>query len=96
MRTPVIMGLAAAALALAAAAGARPPPPAKPSAPSAERAGQPASYRSGIPARGGHGYSARERRMLDCLASDPRYDPAADRVRLGPGESRPCEVKPRS
>jgi hypothetical protein len=95
MRTAMITGLGAAALALAASAKPAPTPPQKPAAPSAERAGAPASYRT-QPGERGHGYSARGRRMLDCLASDPRYDPGADRIRVGPDRSRPCEVDARS
>ena len=93
MKSFVIIGLGAAALAFAASACASPDarPQPKPQARSAERAGAPASYRT----EEGHGYSARDRRMLDCLASDPRYDPRSDRIHVRPGVSRPCEVKSR-
>lgn len=103
MRMPLIIGLGAAALALATSAGAAPRPdpnppaspvrgakPAAPAAraPSAESRGVAASYQAGP----GHGYSPRDRRMLDCLASDPRYDPGSDRILVRPGVTRPCEV----
>jgi hypothetical protein len=90
----ITIGLGAAVLALAVSAQAKPRPEPKPASPperavSAESRGVPASFR----ADAGHGYSPRERRMLDCLASDPRYDPATDRIHVRPGVSRPCEVK---
>lgn len=89
MKRSVLIGAGVAALALAASASADPRPQPKPQARSAERAGAPASYRT----EAGHGYSARDRRMLDCLASDPRYDPRSDRIHVRPGVTRPCEVK---
>lgn len=91
MRMLLPIGLAACGLALAALPAAAAPHPAKvppPAAPSAESHGRPASYRS----ESGRGYDARERRMLDCLASDRRYDPALDRIRVKPGVTRPCEL----
>jgi hypothetical protein len=88
MRIPLLIGLGAAALALAAgAADSRPAAKPRPAeAASAEHAGRPASYRTVA----GHGYSARDRRMLDCLASDRRYDPRADRIEVRRGLSERC------
>jgi hypothetical protein len=87
MRIPLLIGLSAASLTLAAAE-ARPAPQPRPVAPSADRLGTPASYRT--PA--GHGYTPQGRRMLDCLASDHRYDPGADRIRVRPGVTRRCDL----
>lgn len=92
MRTLILIGSSAAVLALAATpAAAKPVSRAVPAqAPSAERMGAPASYRS--PSLG-HGYSERDRRMLDCLASsNGRYDPASDRIQVRPGVTRKCEL----
>jgi hypothetical protein len=61
------------------------------SAPSAEAHGTPANFRS----ERGVGYSARTRRIADCLASFPRYDPGADRIEVRPGVSRPCPLPDR-
>jgi hypothetical protein len=83
------IGLGAAGLALAALPAAAATHPAKPpAAASAESQGRPASYRTET----SRGYDARERRMLDCLASDRRYDPALDRIRVKPGVTRRCEL----
>lgn len=59
----------------------------QPVAPSADRDGSPASYRSPDV-----GYDARTRRMADCLATYPRYDPSSDRIKVRPGVSRPCPL----
>ena len=87
MRIPLLIGLSAATLIVTAAA-AKPTPEARPTAASADRLGTPASYRT--PA--GHGYAPQGRRMLDCLASDHRYDPASDRIRVRPGVTRRCDL----
>lgn len=96
MRTLILIGSSAAVLALATAlqaspAAAKPVSKAVPAqAPSAERLGTPASYRTAKP---GHGYTERDRRMLDCLASSSgRYDPATDRVKVRPGVTRRCDL----
>jgi hypothetical protein len=92
MRTLILIGSTAAVLALAATtAPAKPISKAVPAqAPSAERMGTPASYRTTGP---GHGYSDRDRRMLDCLASSGgRYDPATDRIHVRPGVTQRCEL----
>jgi hypothetical protein len=96
MRMLILIGSSAAALALAPAmqaspAAAKPISKAVPAqAPSAERMGTPASARAPSP---GHGYSERDRRMLDCLASSGgRYDPASDRIAVRPGVTRRCEL----
>jgi hypothetical protein len=96
MRTLILIGSSAAVLALAASlqaspAAAKPVSKAVPAqAPSAERMGTPASYRTATP---GKGYSERDRRMLDCLASSGgRYDPASDRIHVSPGVTRRCEL----
>ena len=90
MRTPMRIGLSAAALALLGlAAEAKPAPkqPPPPAAPSAERFGVPTSFRA---TSDGHGYSARDRHMADCLATYPGYNPKTDRVVVGPGVTRRC------
>jgi hypothetical protein len=91
MRTPIRIGLSAAALALASL-GAQAKPAAKHApapAASAERYGVTASYRT---APEGRGYSARDRHMADCLATYRSYDPRTDRVVLRPGVTRRCEL----
>lgn len=54
----------------------------------AERYAVRASYVSG-----GHGYSARARRITACLAAYPTYDWRTDRVRVRPGVTHPCELQ---
>jgi hypothetical protein len=94
MRTLVASSAAALALAAATQAAETPrpqtPPPKQrpPAAATAERQGKAASYRT--PA--GHGYSADSRRMADCLASYPNYDPARDRIVEPGGRTRRCEM----
>jgi len=82
------LGVAAVAFAAAAAEKPRPPPPPAP-APAAERYGAPTSYRGPTP---GHGYSARDRHMADCLATYRDYNPVTDRVVVRPGVTRRCEL----
>jgi hypothetical protein len=93
MRTLILIASSAAVLALAAASpsSAKPVSKAVPAqAPSAERMGTPASYRTPTP---GHGYSERDRRMLDCLASsDGRYDPSSNQIHVRPGVARRCDL----
>lgn len=72
------------------AATDKPKKPAQPQpAPSAERNGAPASYRASAL---GKGYSLQSRRMADCLATYPSYDPATDRIRVSPGVTLRCEL----
>ena len=67
----------------------KPSPPEKsPAAAPAERYGVRTVYRS----EAGKGYTARERRMADCLATYPNYDPAKDRVQVRPGVTRRCDL----
>jgi hypothetical protein len=90
MRTPMRIGLSAAALALAglaAEAKPAPKPPPPPAAPSADRFGVPTSFRA---TSDGRGYSARDRHMADCLATYPGYNPKTDRVVVAPGVTRRC------
>lgn len=92
MRASGLIGFGAAALLLApgtAGAEKKRPPAKPPQAASAERHGKPASYRS-EPI--GHGYSARERRIADCLASYRGYDPVTDRIVVRPGVTRRCDL----
>ena len=91
MRNLILIGSSAAALALASPLAAKPISKAAPAqAPSAERMGTPASYRSATP---GKGYSERDRRRLDCLASSAgRYDPASDRTAARMAVARKCEL----
>lgn len=49
----------------------------------------PAAYRGAVV---GHGYSARARRIADCLATYPNYDPKTDRVKVAPGVTRRCAL----
>ncbi|MDB5441887.1 MAG: hypothetical protein JWP86_1154 [Phenylobacterium sp.] len=89
MRTPMRIGLSAAALTLASLAAQAKPAPKQPpaAAPSAERFGVPTSFRG---ASEGRGYSARDRHMADCLATYPGYNPKTDRVIVAPGVTRRC------
>ncbi|HEY8572139.1 hypothetical protein [Phenylobacterium sp.] len=80
--------LAAASLAPAANAGERPKPQ-QVSAISVDDRAVPASYRGPTV---GHGYSARARRIADCLATYPNYDPKSDRVKVAPGVTRRCAL----
>ncbi|WP_374472807.1 hypothetical protein [Phenylobacterium sp.] len=38
------------------------------------------------------GYTARHRRIADCLATYPGYDPKTDRIEVAPGVTRPCRL----
>lgn len=89
MRTPTRIGLSAAALALVSLAAQAKPAPKHPpaTAPSADRFGVPTSFRA---TSDGHGYSARDRHMADCLATYPGYNPKTDRVVVAPGVTRRC------
>jgi hypothetical protein len=86
---PIGLGAVAAALALSSIAAQAKDLPRRPAAaaPSAERYGVAASYRSPTP---GRGYSARARHMADCLATYRSYDPNTDRVVLRGGATRRC------
>lgn len=90
----LICAAVAGALALGACDGAlakpqqRPKTAPEPRAAAAEAHGVHASFRS----EAGKGYSARSRRMAECLASYPSYDPNIDRIRVRPGVTRPCDV----
>ena len=86
--------LCAAALSLLAVSGAEAAKPhartpAAPAAASAERHGTPASFHTGPV---GHGYSAHDRHVADCLASYRGYDPHTDTVVLRSGVTRRCEL----
>lgn len=59
-------------------------------APSAQRFAQAASHRG---PEMSHGYSPRARRIADCLATYPGYDPKSDRVVVRPGVTRPCHLR---
>ncbi|HEV2531367.1 hypothetical protein [Phenylobacterium sp.] len=87
MRTPIRIGLSAAAMSLAALTASAKPQP-RPAAPSAGSYGVEASYRTATP---GRGYSARDRHIADCLATyRGRYNPHTDRVAMRDGASRRC------
>ncbi|WP_395670218.1 hypothetical protein [Phenylobacterium sp.] len=79
---------AAAVLALASPAFAAEPKPAVKAA-SAEQFAKPASERGPMMA---HGYSEQARRIADCLATYPGYDPKLDRVVVRPGVVRRCQL----
>jgi hypothetical protein len=52
--------------------------------------GRPASDRGPVLEKG---YTAKARRIADCLATYPGYDPKTDRVAVSPGVSRPCRLQ---
>jgi len=83
------IGLSLVVASAVAATADKPKKPSPPPPPSAERNGAPTSYRTPAPSQG---YSAESRRMADCLATYPGYDPATDRVRVAPGVTRRCEL----
>lgn len=85
-----ILALSTLAFAAPAAAVERTPSPKAEAAPSAQRFAQPASYRGPVMS---HGYSARARRIADCLATYPGYDPKTDRVIVRPGVARRCDLQ---
>ncbi|HEY8616458.1 hypothetical protein [Phenylobacterium sp.] len=57
---------------------------------SAQRFAQPASYQGPVTEKG---YSARQRRIADCLATYPGYDPRTDRIQVAPGVTRACVLQ---
>lgn len=85
-----ILILTTLAVAAPAAAVEKTPPAKAESAPAAQRFAQPASHRGPVMS---HGYSARARRIADCLATYPGYDPKSDRVVVRPGVTRPCALQ---
>jgi hypothetical protein len=62
--------------------------PADTAARSAQAYAVQASYRGPLEEKG---YSARARRITDCLATYPGYDPRTDRVRID-GQTRRCDL----
>ena len=85
-----VLALSTLALAAPAAAVEGAPSRKAEAAPSAQRFAQPASYRGPVMS---HGYSARVRRIADCLATYPGYDPKTDRVIVRPGVARRCDLQ---
>ena len=65
------------------------PPPEPQKAVAAEARATPAAYRGPT---AGQGYSARARRIADCLATYSNYDPKTDRIRVAPGVTRRCSL----
>lgn len=88
MNRAIPMLVVTSALAAAGASYAQTMAPApSPAAVSAERFGMQASYHS--PGKG-VGYSLKTRRVADCLATYPGYDPKIDRITVAPGVMRKC------
>lgn len=89
MRALLSAALAAslAAGAAAAAEAPRPQPDRRPAAVAAERYATQAAY-----TERGHGYSARERHITNCLAAYPTYDWRTDRAEIRPGVVRRCNL----
>lgn len=86
----LIAAITAAALLGPAVASAQQdrPMPAEQAA-SVERFGTEATWRG---LTGGVGYSEDARRRAECLASDQRYDPRIDRIRLSAFRTRACTL----
>ncbi|HVI32792.1 hypothetical protein [Phenylobacterium sp.] len=88
--TGALLVLTALGLAAPAAAGETKTPRKAETAQAAQHFAQAASYRGPVMS---HGYSARARRIADCLATYPGYNPKTDRVVVRPGVTRRCELQ---
>lgn len=91
MHKPICAALAVSLFALGATAATAQTaePKARLIAVSVDRYAAPATYRG---TQLEIGYSAKARRMADCLASYKGYDPRLDRVVVKPGVTRPCPL----
>mgnify|MGYP003578913378 CR=1 FL=1 len=85
--------IAAGALLTAATAVQAETAPRQHTAVSVENYAVQAAYRTpAAEKRNEFGYSASTRRIADCLATYPGYDPKIDRVRMNNGVTRACRL----